>query len=406
MAQTLATAERLLGDATAIAALRRSIRRSDRDAAAAPGTRTDQTAPMFGDDDAGAGAPGSGRAERAAAILPALAHAITDAASPQARTFRTRFQQVTGALVAKAHEDCAAFRWNPYLAANEVGADPDAPTIAADELDAWLAARPPMSLTLTSSHDTKRSGDARMRLVAMSHLPDAFADLDASLRALPGAHGVSRNRRWYLAQSALAIWDDGDPTLADRLADHMTKALREARQITIWAHPDEDAEATVTDLARALVAAWREAPPAGLGALVARGTDLALAQTALALALPGVPDIYGAGFGIDLALTDPDNRKPVALAAMEALADGPGASGRKARLARALLRLRRAEPAFFAQAPCRIARDAAHGLTLVRETPAHRLRVRCDPGGVTPAPGSVWPQGWDADAACVAVDWT
>ncbi len=411
MTETCATAERLLSTGTAMRALRRSIRKSDRDEAAPPGTQSRQTEPMFDAAPAPEDVPGglsgrlfgdgTGQPAEAGALLSDLAALVTDATTPEARAFRVRFQQVTGALLAKAHEDCAAFRWNPYLAANEVGADPDAPTIGAEELEDWLSARRPMSLTLTASHDTKRSGDARMRLVAISHLPEAFASLCASLSEVPGASRVSRNRRWYLAQSALAIWDPEDRDLADRLADHMTKALREARQITIWAHPDEDAEATVTDLARALVGAWCADPPEALAALIARGTGLSLVQTAIALLLPGVPDVYGAGMGLDLALTDPDNRRPADLARMEALTDRDDASGAKARLTVALLLLRRRMPAFFAGAGCTI--DKAQGM-LTRHEGGTCVTLRFDPGGGPVAPGTFWPQYPKRDGCPLAID--
>ena len=49
--------------------------------------------------------------------------------TPEAARLQVRYQQVTGALLAKSHEDTAGFRWNAYIAANEVGADPDEVTI-------------------------------------------------------------------------------------------------------------------------------------------------------------------------------------------------------------------------------------------------------------------------------------
>ena len=406
VAETVRIATLLLGTDTAVRAIRRAILRADRMAVDVPGTLVRQTAPMIDDPDAepdpvGTEAPAGPVSPAATDLLATLAGFLTDAATAEARAFRTRFQQVTGALLAKAHEDTAAFRWNPYLAANEVGADPDEPTMAEEERDAWLRTRPPMSLTLTASHDTKRSGDARMRLTAISHLPDDFATLVRSVRSLPKARAVSRNRRWYLAQSALAIWQPEDPDLADRLADHMIKALREARQITVWAHPDEDAEATVTDLARAVVAAWRVEPPGGLARLVARGTRLSLIQTALALTLPGIPDVYGDGLGLDLALTDPDNRRRVDLPRLEAMASRADASGRKARLIAALLLLRRRHPGFFDTASCEIEEGS-----LVRTDGAHRLRVRFDPDTAAVAGGTLWPEDPGRDGDAVAVDWT
>ncbi|RYH01302.1 malto-oligosyltrehalose synthase [Salipiger sp. IMCC34102] len=319
-------------------------------------------------------------------VLDQLAGFITDPGTPAARAFQVRFQQVTGALLAKSHEDTAGFRWNAYLAANEVGADPDAPTVTPAELQDWLSRRGPLAMTLTSTHDTKRSEDARARLVAISHLPDDFADLVAAVDALDGATEASANDRWYLTQAALAIW--GEPDFETRLRDHMIKALREAKVITNWVYPDEDAEAKVLDLIPGLAAGWGGE---GLDRLVARGEVLSLIQVALKLAMPGVPDIYRGCEGPHFALTDPDNRLPVDLESLRGLPQAEGFAGQKARLTQTLLRLRRAEPAFFETAETRIeATDT--GFALTRTAEGRHLRVTCDPSGAGQGAGSLVPE--------------
>ncbi|WP_375257519.1 malto-oligosyltrehalose synthase, partial [Citreimonas sp.] len=281
-------------------------------------------------------------------VVDLLTAAMTDPGGPDAERFRTRFQQVTGALIAKAHEDTASFRQTAYLAACEVGADPDDAVARAPEVEAWCARRDPRAMTLTSSHDTKRSEDSRMRLVAMSHLPDAFFDLLRAAQALPGADSVRPQERWYAVQAALAVWDESDADLETRLADHLIKALREGKDITTWTHTDDAAEAAVLAFADALCAAWRRNPPPALDSLIARGEVLGLAQLALKMTMPGVPDVYRGAMGPYLALTDPDNRRPVDPARFDTWPDAPGFAGDKYRLGRALLHLRRDRPDFFA----------------------------------------------------------
>ncbi|PZX12924.1 (1-_4)-alpha-D-glucan 1-alpha-D-glucosylmutase [Palleronia aestuarii] len=275
--------------------------------------------------------------------------ALTDAiVTPgEAPTFTVRFQQVTGALLAKAHEDTAGFRWNAYLAANEVGADPAEVSTDAAGFTAWCADRTPLALTLTSSHDTKRSEDARMRLVAISRCPDAFAAL---WKAAPPSDAVTPNRRWYLLQSALAIWDPEDSDLEQRLRDHTMKAMREAKTTSNWTQPDEDAEEAAGDWVAGLVAGWRKAEPEALRELVEVGARLSLVQLALKVMMPGVPDFYQGCLGRDLSLTDPDNRRPVDPDTQRALLDRTDLHGDKARLSRDLIALRREDPAFFEHA--------------------------------------------------------
>jgi len=187
----------------------------------------------------------------------------------------------TGALLAKAHEDTAGFRRTPILAACEVGADFDCPALTAKAMQDWARAQPGTDLILTSSHDTKRSKDARACLITWTHLLGGALALIDRAAALPAAQRVPGNVLLYLMQSVMAIWvpDDGD--LGTRLAEHITKALREADEITSWTHPVETTEAAVQTLLAAMIAGGRAAPPDALARLIARGEGLALTQLAL-----------------------------------------------------------------------------------------------------------------------------
>ncbi|RVV98459.1 malto-oligosyltrehalose synthase [Mesobaculum littorinae] len=318
-----------------------------------------------------------------------LAGKIIAPEGDEAAAFVKRLQQTTGALLAKAHEDTAAFRYNRYLAANEVGAEPDAPCLDAAGFDAHLAHRQktqPLGLTLTSSHDTKRSEDARMRLVAISHAPEAFWELWESGAAIDGASDVDANLRWFGVQAALAIWDGNDPAIPDRLREHLTKAMREAKEITNWVRPDEAAEARALDWIAALAGRWAQTPPDGLLRLAAIGEGLSLRQVALKLTMPGVPDIYQGAEGPLFQLTDPDNRAEVDFDAMAALPAEPGFAGDKARLTRALLALRRDHPDLF--------RDGAASWsdgTLYRADGGTRLSVATAQTDPVPGGRRIWP---------------
>ncbi len=71
---------------------------------------------------AAARAPGAGA--EIAAIVSALRAPVDSADGKLRSEFRTRFQQLSGAVMAKAVEDTFFYRRGDYLAANEVGASP------------------------------------------------------------------------------------------------------------------------------------------------------------------------------------------------------------------------------------------------------------------------------------------
>ena len=317
------------------------------------------------DDDAAlwrAVAEEAGGKVRSSEAIDWVVEAIVGFGTPQARRLAIRMQQVTGALLAKAHEDTAGFRFNRYLAVNEVGADPDLPLSSMDDVNAFLAerlARWPDALTLGSSHDTKRSEDARARLIAMTHDPGALAALWERASALPGSEAVAANRRFYALQVALCIWSE--PEAEARLRDHLIKALREAKEITYWTAPDEAAETAVTDWAAALLEDWDRATPGALDRLVRIGTAISLRELALRCVLPGMPDIYQGGEAAILQLTDPDNRRLPSYERIDALPDGRGdLSDRKHRLLACLLDLRRAHPELFTEGTAEWSGGALH----------------------------------------------
>ena len=311
---------------------------------------------------------------------------ILGARTARARRLRTRIEQVTGALLAKAHEDTAGFRFNRYLAANEVGADPDRPTADPKAVNAHLAdrlTRWPHALTLGSSHDTKRSEDTRARLIALTHAPDAWQTLWQDARALDAARGLDLNRLFYAAQVALGLW--GEEDAQSRVADHMVKALREGKQVSYWTAPDEEREARFQAFTTALLSDWDTRRPEPLLHLCALGQGIGLAETALRLCWPGMPDIYQGGEGTLLQLTDPDNRRTPDWDALKALQNGQGPADRKADLVRTLLTLRREMPDLFERGTA--------------EWDGTRLTRRHDGMGIAVVLGTAQDSIWTGDTA-------
>ena len=226
-----------------------------------------------------------------------------------------RFQQSSGAVMAKAVEDTAYYRWTRFVALNEVGGDPARFGLELDAFHAAAARREeiaPQGMTTLSTHDTKRCADVRARLAVLSELPQWWADAVREFTRLARAAGASvpdPALGHLLWQTLVGAW----PLSPDRLHPYLDKAMREARTHTSWTDPDEPFETAMHDLADAALndptlssalarVAARVIPP---------GRSNSLSATLVQLAMPGVPDTYQGGELWDLSLVDPDNRRPV-----------------------------------------------------------------------------------------------
>jgi (1->4)-alpha-D-glucan 1-alpha-D-glucosylmutase len=227
--------------------------------------------------------------------------------------FVTRFQQTTPAIMAKGVEDTAFYRYARLLALNDVGGDPSRFGLSVERFHAGNLERSrrfPRNLLITQTHDTKRSGDVRARIGALSLMPEAWAEhVRRWMELCAWIEGPDAAERYFLFQTLVGVW----PISADRLEAYMEKALREAKRHTNWIEPDLEHEARVKELARTLLGHerfLRDFEP--FAAQVARAGDrAALGQLLLKLTVPGVPDIYQGDELLALSLVDPDNRRPV-----------------------------------------------------------------------------------------------
>jgi (1->4)-alpha-D-glucan 1-alpha-D-glucosylmutase len=221
--------------------------------------------------------------------------------------FVVRFQQATGPVMAKGVEDTAFYRYVRLAALNEVGGNPGRFGMTVDEFheaNERRAARFPLHLLTTYTHDTKRSPDVRSRIAALSWLPGEWSERvhawHDELGGLADAH-----EELLVYQTLLGAL----PIERERLDGYLEKALREAKVNTNWLTPNEGHERAVQEYA------WRAAEVIAkdpfLERVCALGRRLALAQLLLKLTSPGVPDVYRGDELEDLSLVDPDNRRPV-----------------------------------------------------------------------------------------------
>ncbi len=227
--------------------------------------------------------------------------------------FALRFQQTTGAVMAKGLEDTLFYRDVRFAALCEVGGAPERFGVSVDELHAALAATPPRSLVATATHDTKRGEDVRARLAVLSEIPDAWAG--AVSRWGERARGYRTGdlpdgpTELLIWQTVVGAW----PIDAPRLRRYLEKATREAKRRTSWLSPDADYEAAIARFADGILGdADLCADVAQFVASIATPTwRNVLARTLVKLTAPGVPDFYQGTELPDFRLVDPDNRAPV-----------------------------------------------------------------------------------------------
>ncbi len=317
--------------------------------------------------------------EAEAAIRTAVTAALTQLPTrlhPQARQlaeaalnstdaeFATRFQQITGPVLARGIEDTADYRWPRLISSNEVGGDPDRFSVTPaqfHEAAGRLQRDWPLTMTTLSTHDTKRQEDTRARLAVLAEIPDAWGETvrrwHAGAISPPGhvhsSHVVDPDTEYFLWQTFVCAW----PLSGYRLTGYLTKAIREAKLRTSWTDSDPGYEAAVLGLATRVLADTE------LATDIKRFVDdispdamvASLGAKLVQLTMPGVADVYqGCELG-GLSLVDPDNRRPVDYRRrrelLSSLDDGQldlaTRDGRKLLVTVSALRLRREHPDWF-----------------------------------------------------------
>jgi (1->4)-alpha-D-glucan 1-alpha-D-glucosylmutase len=237
-----------------------------------------------------------------------------------------RFQQLTSPAMAKGVEDTAFYRDPRLLALDEVGGDPRGFALSLTHFHedcAEAARRWPERLLATSTQDTKRSEDARARLVALTHDVGGFALVAREFFDRAEGHrraGAPDLVTMMIAlQSLIAAW----PLDVVRFGDFLRKAAREAKRRTSWTRQDTIYERGLASFAETILRDGRLVEP--IAAYVARidgaARAISLGWTLLKITCPGVPDFYQGSERWLHSLVDPDNRRPPdweAAAALEA----------------------------------------------------------------------------------------
>jgi len=244
--------------------------------------------------------------------------------------FVMRWQQFTGAIMAKGIEDTALYTYNPLVSLNEVGRDPGAAFLSVEAYHSGNVVRQaqwPHTLNATSTHDTKRGEDIRARINVLSEMPEAWERRltrwsrwnRAKKRRVNGELVPDPNLEVLLYQTLVGAWpfsEEEIPKFQERLKAYMVKAVREAKLFTSWLSPNLEYENALLAFVESILETGNEnkflddllrfqRQVAYYGALNALG------QVLLKIASPGVPDFYQGTELWDLSLVDPDNRRPV-----------------------------------------------------------------------------------------------
>ncbi|MBV9203206.1 MAG: malto-oligosyltrehalose synthase, partial [Alphaproteobacteria bacterium] len=183
-----------------------------------------------------------------------------------------RVQQYSGPVMAKGLEDTAFYRYNRFVALNEVGGHPDhlGVTLAAfHRANTQRAERWPHAMLGTSTHDTKRGEDARARLAVLSEMPEEWArQVQAWSRILRARRGdvegtgpPDRNDEYLFYQLLLASWPaeltgvespDAEMlrTFSGRVEGAMIKSVREAKLRSTWDSPNAAYEDAILGFVR------------------------------------------------------------------------------------------------------------------------------------------------------------
>ena len=242
--------------------------------------------------------------------------------------FVTRFQQLSAATMAKGLEDTAHYRDHALAALNEVGGSPaevseKGPTTNIDEFHQAAARRDTRAMLAATTHDTKRSADARTRLAVLTWMPERWIKAVNSWRAdNAGARGrVDGNTEYLAYQTMVALWPRarGVPNAAElgalegRVAEYLIKAAREGKRKTRWSKPNQAFESDLRGFVKSMFASR---PFVRQMARFVREVDgpaiaASLSRSVVHYSAPGTADTYQGDELWSFSAVDPDNRRPV-----------------------------------------------------------------------------------------------
>lgn len=242
--------------------------------------------------------------------------------------FVLRFQQLTGPMMAKGLEDTSFYIYNRFISLNEVGGDPihfghsvgEFHKFNQNKKEKW-----PFGFLASSTHDTKRSEDARQRLNVLSEIPEIWQTEIKKWSMVTQKFkdlGPTPNVEYMIYQTLLAIWPrkplprKEHSAFAERVWQIILKSLREGKEETSWFLPNEVYEEAVRNFVLSILSPEKENLFLKMFLPFQKKIDQygalnSFSATVLKIASCGIVDVYQGNETLIYRLVDPDNRSPV-----------------------------------------------------------------------------------------------
>lgn len=243
-------------------------------------------------------------------------------------SFQKRLAQFTGPLMAKGVEDTTFYVYNALLGHNEVGDTPDVSAYSVDHFHKWVLQRQcdyPFSMNTTSTHDSKRGEDGRIRLNVLTwfvnewkHLVEQWRQINSKFIITGiGQQAPMLQDEYFIYQSLVAGFPaDGKVTdeYITRLKDYFLKSAREAKINTDWQQPDSAYEEACCRFIEQILSPkhnFLESFLPFFNSVLSYAHIFSLSQALIKFTVPGVPDTYQGCELWNNSYVDPDNRRPV-----------------------------------------------------------------------------------------------
>lgn len=242
--------------------------------------------------------------------------------------FVQRVMQFTGPLAAKGVEDTTFYLYNPLISHNEVGDQPCVLGISAREFHEKMKERlvkNALSFNCTSTHDTKRGEDNRIRINIISELFEEWTQLvkhwqqinEPFRKQLGELRAPIVNDEYFLYQAIVGGFPENLVLTQDfinRTKRYFTKVLRESKLMSDHINPNIAYEAACHEFIDHLLNPNHEFLPSlvpFVKKIIRYANTYTMVQVIIKTTAPGIPDIYQGCELWDLSYVDPDNRRPV-----------------------------------------------------------------------------------------------
>jgi len=235
--------------------------------------------------------------------------------------FLLRFQQLTAPVMAKGLEDSTFYIYNRLISLNEVGGNPSHFGASKSEFHAFNQQKLknwPLGALASSTHDTKYSENARLRIHALSEIPDQWEALVFTWKKqnqkfktkVNGVFFPDPNLEYLIYQMLIALW----PTDPERIWKCVNKAMREAGIYTSWHKVNEKYESAVKNFFDKILKPSKSNlfyPSFLLFQKEVSGYGFWNSLSALIIKIGscGIVDIFQGDEIMNYSLMDPDNRR-------------------------------------------------------------------------------------------------